>query len=296
MDATPPVITLDQPTDEAEDMDGYVEFNYTAFDRSNDIVNCSLYLSSIRNDTIFYGSSNASKTRNGSVNGSFKLTLNDTYLKEDLLWYVRCWDNTTNKSQAINHLGNSSRRYLHTAPRASNYGSNSNDGQSSSSTNMGDVGIVGGRDVLLRSGKSAKFTHDNEQHTLKVNSLNTLANTAEITVSSTPTTATLSAGVPRHFNIDTQAGNDVSITLVKIESNKATINVKEYVAPVTAQPAPPITGDATGREATQRDTTTGDETTKGAPEGTGTNSTAWIIIAAVVLIAIVAYVTINKKK
>lgn len=293
MDRNPPVITLDDPSDGLEDYSGYIEFNFTANDTASDIVNCSLWLDGSRNDTIVYGSANASNAMDEDVNGSFKLTLNSTYLKRSLTWYIKCWDNATNKSQAINHIGNSTARYLHTShgDLTPDYGGGSSPilmkvSGGDSDEGLGDVDAFSGsgESASLGAGESTSFSYGGADHTLEVDEI-VDEDTVQITISSDPTTTTLDVGETKHFDLDGDNTKDISVKLVSITDNKANLNFKSYVAPA---PTTPTTEDTT------EDTTP--EPQMAPEEATGISSTWWIIIAAVVVIAVIAYMATKKKK
>lgn len=134
-----------------------------------------------------------------------------------------------------------------------------------------------------------RFTISGKTHNVGVTSLT--ANSATISVFSTPQEATLQVGDTRKFDVDADDFYDISIKLESIESNKAKLtltSIRETVTPET-----------TAAEETAEEEAV---TTRQADEGIITDTkerdltTLWIIIGVIVVLVLVGIGYKVKKK
>ncbi len=84
-----------------------------------------------------------------------------------------------------------------------------------------------GESLKLRKNYQVGFRHQEESHTLTVNSFTT--NTAKITIRSDPITATLEKDIAQSFNIDDEEGTDVEITYQGTSGSEAQFFIKKIV-------------------------------------------------------------------
>ena len=99
-----PIVTLISPGDLTEDTDGIVDFNYNVTD-ANSILNCSLYLDNVLEDT------------DTDITKGITQTFQVRNIREsnEIRWFVSCFDKFNNK-------GNSTTWRLDTKLGASGYG------------------------------------------------------------------------------------------------------------------------------------------------------------------------------
>jgi len=278
VDADAPVVTATSPANNYEWVTNTtVEFNFTAFDRSSDIENCSLWIHGVKNAT-------NTSYHDEHVNGTFKVTLNSSQMLRPIQWYVKCAENLTNR------VGTSSDMFLYTTREDSSEDSGSSP-DSGSSNDIGDVDDFGtaGTKKEISTGKTVVFDYSGTSHSLKLNSI-VDDDTAKITVSSTPITTSIDVGKTKNFDLDDDGSNDLSITLNNIDGSKAEFTFKAY-----STPSEVTTTDDTTESEEVEDTAPVRESPDDVEETSG-SSTTWIVIAAIVLVAIVAYVIITKKK
>ncbi len=84
-----------------------------------------------------------------------------------------------------------------------------------------------GESLKLRKNYQVGFRHQEESHTLTLNSFTT--NTAKITIRSDPITATLEKDIAQSFNIDDEEGTDVEITYQGTSGSEAQFFIKKIV-------------------------------------------------------------------
>ncbi len=85
--------------------------------------------------------------------------------------------------------------------------------------------LAQGASVSLKQTKDVKFTVNNLEHTLTVNSIS--GSSVSITILSTPMTTTLNTGETKKFDFETDGIYDLSVRLVGIESGKADLYIQK---------------------------------------------------------------------
>lgn len=178
--------------------------------------------------------------------------------------------------------------YQYRVDGASGGGSSSSSGLGGSSTSITWARTVdkGSSDVEssavtqeLGSRERARIVVHSVEHHVGIVSLS--ATSAIIEISSTPQRATFALGESKDFDITEDGKNDVSVTLVSIQNNKATVSVVAIKQPATT---------------TTTTTTSGSQTGASAPSS-GSSSLWWIIgIVVLVIVVVVIFFVVRKRQ
>ncbi len=93
------------------------------------------------------------------------------------------------------------------------------------SSGLSESKLLQGASVSLGEGKESEFTLNKEDHKITVDSVKT--DSVDITIQSTPTTATLKIGETKKFDLDSNQTYDISVRLSSITDNKADLFIRK---------------------------------------------------------------------
>ncbi|MCK4521769.1 MAG: hypothetical protein KAU20_04285 [Nanoarchaeota archaeon] len=148
----------------------------------------------------------------------------------------------------------------------------------------------------LARGEKLTFTFDGASHTLKINKVAADRKSVEFLLTSTPMYFTLNIGEEKIIDLDTSVNEKLYVKLTGINNRKADIIVKKIVE--KALPVIPPAGEEEVKEEVEEEVPSEEEELE---EVTPTTEKAklplaWIMVALVVVIGLIIYFVVSKKK
>lgn len=159
------------------------------------------------------------------------------------------------------------------------------DGSSGSSGGSADIDLSTTEETTIteKQGVISTFTLDGTTiHTIKIKTVDEVAGTVTIEISSDPITITLKIGETKEVDLDVDGTNDLSVTLNKITSGVADITTKRLTPLPTEAPAEEVPTEAPAEEIPT------------APEA-ASKTWLWILIIVVIVVIGVGYWFMKKK-
>ena len=196
------------------------EFSWTAEDKVNETMNCSLYLNGTLEMSVDCTNSSACPT---TLEG----------LEEQIYyWQVNCSDYENNSEISSEYTFTLSAADI--PPKGGGGGGGGGGGEPSVNGTVYDVGDLSNYDngATTSVGKDDKisFILDSVRHTLTVKSI--LTDSVVIEIASTPVTVTLPVNKPYNLDLNGDGVNDLSIKLNSLTGSKASITISEIAKPV----------------------------------------------------------------
>ncbi len=100
-DLTAPTVTLNYPANGGWDADGDVEFNFTPYDTSLSLANCSVWVGNATGGNWQFNETNGTTLTNNQENNITVYGFStDADQQVQYIWNVRCWDQVANSSFA----------------------------------------------------------------------------------------------------------------------------------------------------------------------------------------------------
>tara|TARA_Y100000310_G_scaffold338067_1_gene426751 strand:- start:4624 stop:6099 length:1476 start_codon:yes stop_codon:yes gene_type:complete len=275
VDTTAPNVTIEGPANATADADG-VNFTFNVTD-AQQVNNCTLYA--------MYSKAQVDTSIIKNVTQSFvNLSLP---ISDNMLWYVTCIDNSSNK-------GNSSVFSIDTNATVASTSSSSSSTTTGVSSNTFSAGeITDSYEKTLDRGEKVSFDIDGEEYKIKFSNVND-DNTVGIYYYGTRETYDLAEGDSIDLDVDEDGEYDITVTCESIIDD----NTVKVVIGLYSETSEAETAEDTEEEEEELVEEPAEElgAEEVETEETGSKWWLWVIIAAVVAIIVAGVVFFIRKK